>query len=47
MSLLFIGLGLGVVLAAQVGPVTLLIVRSVLRGGRAVAVGLRWRVRSR
>jgi putative LysE/RhtB family amino acid efflux pump len=40
MSLLFIGLGLGVVLAAQVGPVTLLIVRSVLRGGRAVAVGL-------
>jgi threonine/homoserine/homoserine lactone efflux protein len=28
------------VLAAQVGPVTLLIVRSVLRGGRAVAVGL-------
>ena len=27
-------------LAAQVGPVTLLIVRSVLRGGRAVAVGL-------
>jgi threonine/homoserine/homoserine lactone efflux protein len=28
------------VLAAQVGPVTLLIVRSVLRGGRAIAVGL-------
>jgi putative LysE/RhtB family amino acid efflux pump len=27
-------------LAAQVGPVTLLIVRTVLRGGRAVAVGL-------
>ena len=27
-------------LAAQVGPVTLLIVRSVLRGGRAIAVGL-------
>ena len=27
-------------MAAQVGPVTLLIVRSVLRGGRAVAVGL-------
>jgi putative LysE/RhtB family amino acid efflux pump len=40
MSLLVVGLGLGVVLAAQVGPVTLLIVRSVLRGGRAVAVGL-------
>jgi putative LysE/RhtB family amino acid efflux pump len=34
------GLGLGFVLAAQVGPVTLLIVRSVLRGGRAVLVGL-------
>lgn len=34
------GLGLGVVLAAQIGPVTLLIVRSVLRGGRAVLVGL-------
>jgi putative LysE/RhtB family amino acid efflux pump len=32
--------GLGLLLAAQVGPVTLLIVRSVLRGGRAVAVGL-------
>src|SRR5215467_8691648 len=34
------GYGLGVFLAAQVGPVTLLIVRSVLRGGRALAVGL-------
>jgi putative LysE/RhtB family amino acid efflux pump len=34
------GLGLGVVLAAQIGPVTLLIVRSVLRGGRAGLVGL-------
>jgi threonine/homoserine/homoserine lactone efflux protein len=34
------GYGLGLLLAAQVGPVTLLIVRSVLRGGRAVAVGL-------
>jgi putative LysE/RhtB family amino acid efflux pump len=34
------GLGIGLVLAAQVGPVTLLIVRSVLRGGRAFAVGL-------
>src|SRR5262249_23942989 len=32
--------GLGLFLAAQVGPVTLLIVRSVLRGGRALAVGL-------
>jgi threonine/homoserine/homoserine lactone efflux protein len=34
------GYVVGLVLAAQVGPVTLLIVRSVLRGGRAVAVGL-------
>jgi putative LysE/RhtB family amino acid efflux pump len=39
-DLLLIGLGLGFFLAAQVGPVTLLIVRSVVRGGRAVAVGL-------
>jgi threonine/homoserine/homoserine lactone efflux protein len=31
---------IGILLAAQVGPVTLLIIRSVLRGGRAVAVGL-------
>lgn len=34
------GYGLGLLLAAQVGPVTLLIVRSILRGGRALAVGL-------
>ena len=34
------GYGLGLILAAQVGPVTLLIIRSVLRGGRALAVGL-------
>jgi putative LysE/RhtB family amino acid efflux pump len=32
--------GLGVLLAARIGPVTLVIVRSVLRGGRAVLVGL-------
>jgi putative LysE/RhtB family amino acid efflux pump len=38
--LVVIGYGLGLLLAAQVGPVTLLIVRSVLRGGRALAVGL-------
>jgi putative LysE/RhtB family amino acid efflux pump len=38
--LVLTGYGLGLLLAAQVGPVTLLIVRSVLRGGRAVAVGL-------
>jgi putative LysE/RhtB family amino acid efflux pump len=34
------GFGIGFLVAAQVGPVTLLIVRTVLRGGRAVAVGL-------
>jgi putative LysE/RhtB family amino acid efflux pump len=34
------GYGLGLLFAAQVGPVTLLIVRSILRGGRALAVGL-------
>ena len=38
--LVLTGYGLGLFLAAQVGPVTLLIVRSVLRGGRALAVGL-------
>jgi threonine/homoserine/homoserine lactone efflux protein len=40
MNLVLIGLGLGFLLAAQVGPVTLLMIRSVLRGGRAVAVGV-------
>ena len=39
-ALVAAGLGIGLLLAAQVGPVTLLIVRSVLRGGRAFAVGL-------
>lgn len=34
------GFLIGVVVAAQVGPVTLLVVRTVLRGGRAIAVGL-------
>lgn len=34
------GFGIGLIVAAQVGPVTLLIVRTVLRGGRAVVVGL-------
>ena len=34
------GYVIGLLLAAQVGPVTLLIIRSVLRGGRAVVVGL-------
>lgn len=38
--MILLGLGLGVGLAAQLGPVSLLIVRSVLRGGRAIAVGL-------
>jgi hypothetical protein len=40
MALFLAGLGLGLFLAAQVGPVTLLIVCSVLRGGRALLVGL-------
>jgi threonine/homoserine/homoserine lactone efflux protein len=40
MSTLPAGFGLGLFLAAQVGPVTLLIVRTVLRGRRAVAVAL-------
>jgi threonine/homoserine/homoserine lactone efflux protein len=39
-GLVLSGYGLGLFLAAQVGPVSLLIVRSVLRGGRAFAVGL-------
>ena len=39
-GLFLAGVGLGVLLAAQIGPVTLLIVRSVLRGGRALLVGL-------
>jgi putative LysE/RhtB family amino acid efflux pump len=34
------GFALGLFFAAQVGPVTLLIVRSILRGGRAFAIGL-------
>jgi threonine/homoserine/homoserine lactone efflux protein len=40
MALFVAGVGLGVLLAAQIGRVTLLIVRSVLRGGRALLVGL-------
>jgi threonine/homoserine/homoserine lactone efflux protein len=40
MSTLPAGFGLGLFLAAQVGPVTLLIVRTVLRGRQGVAVGL-------
>ena len=40
MTVFFAGFGIGLIVAAQVGPVTLLIVRTVLRGGRAVAVGL-------
>src|SRR5204862_7419870 len=39
-GLFLAGLVLGVFLAAQAGPVTLLIVRSVLRGGRALVVGV-------
>jgi threonine/homoserine/homoserine lactone efflux protein len=40
MGLFVAAIGLGVLLAAQIGPVTVLIVRSVLRGGRALLVGL-------
>jgi len=32
--------GIAFLLAAQVGPITLLIVRSIVRGGRAVVIGL-------
>jgi threonine/homoserine/homoserine lactone efflux protein len=39
MSTLPAGFALGLFLAAQVGPVTLLILRTVLRGRRAIAVG--------
>lgn len=39
-SLVAAGFALGLFLAAQIGPVTLLIVRSVLRGPRGFAVGL-------
>jgi putative LysE/RhtB family amino acid efflux pump len=39
-SLAAAGFGLGLGFAAQIGPVTLLIVRSVLRDGRAYAVAL-------
>jgi threonine/homoserine/homoserine lactone efflux protein len=40
MTELLAGYVVALVLAAQVGPITLLIVRSVVRGGRAVAVGI-------
>ncbi|MEA2473565.1 MAG: hypothetical protein QOE06_1480 [Thermoleophilaceae bacterium] len=36
----FVGFGLGFAVAAQVGPVTLLTVRSVIRGGFAVGVAM-------
>ncbi len=38
-ELLLAGFGLGVLLAAQIGPVTLLVLRSILRGGRALVIG--------
>jgi putative LysE/RhtB family amino acid efflux pump len=38
-ELLLAGFGLGVLLAAQIGPVTVLVLRSILRGGRALVVG--------
>ncbi|HEX8742051.1 MAG TPA: LysE family transporter [Thermoleophilaceae bacterium] len=40
MTALFVGFGLGFAVAAQVGPVTLLTVRSVIRGGFAVGVAM-------
>src|SRR5262249_24071929 len=39
-GLVLAGFGLGLLLAAQVGPVTLLVVCSILRGGRALVIGL-------
>ncbi|HEX8054327.1 MAG TPA: LysE family transporter [Thermoleophilaceae bacterium] len=40
MTALVIGFGLGFAVAAQVGPVTLLAVRSVIRGGLAVGIAM-------
>ena len=40
MTPLAVGFGLGFAVAAQVGPVTLLTVRSVIRGGFAVGLGM-------
>jgi threonine/homoserine/homoserine lactone efflux protein len=40
MSHILTASGIAFLLAAQVGPITLLIVRSIVRGGRAVVIGL-------
>ena len=40
MTHLLTAYGIAFLLAAQVGPITLLIVRSIVRGGRAVVIGL-------
>ena len=40
MSSFFVGYGLGLVVAAQIGPVSLLIVRSVLRGNFAIGLAM-------
>jgi len=40
MAHLLTAYGVAFLLAAQVGPITLLIVRSIVRGGRAVVIGL-------
>jgi putative LysE/RhtB family amino acid efflux pump len=39
-SAFFVGLGLGLVVAAQIGPVSLLIVRSVLRGSLRIGLAM-------
>jgi putative LysE/RhtB family amino acid efflux pump len=40
MSALGIGFGLGFLVSAQIGPVSLLVIRSVLRGGLAVGLAM-------
>jgi len=39
-SSFFVGYGLGLVVAAQIGPVSLLIVRTVLRGNFAIGLAM-------
>src|ERR671937_188199 len=39
-SEVIIGFGLGLVIAAQIGPVSLLIIRAVLRGGLAIGLAM-------
>ena len=40
MSPLFVGFGLGLFVAAQIGPVSLLIVRSVVRGNFRIGLAM-------